>query len=118
MFFGGGEIFFVQLDVLSYSKQLVMDKFKEDAVVFSRPSTTSLIAVNLNETYVDEEMAELFVSTFAGVKKHIQKIVFVGLDGEDRRMFKRLLKKRRTDFACGFINDYEKAKEWLVSEGY
>lgn len=116
--FGGGSIFFVQLDALSYNKQLVMEKFRGDSIAFSRPSETSLIAVNLNETYVDEEIAELFVTTFVNVKKHIHKIVFVGLDNEDKRMFKRLLKKQRTDFAYDFINDYEKAKEWLVGERY
>lgn len=117
MFFAGGEIFFLQLDALSVYTELVTEKFLEDMKLVSRPSMTSDIAVNLNETLVTDEMCKIMADSFCAVKKPLHKVCFVGLDKDSKRTMKKAFKEHgRTGFAVNFIDDYEKAKEWLVGE--
>lgn len=117
MYYSGGEIWFEQLDALSVHKEVVKEKFLKDLDVLRRPSSPAFLAVNLNETLVDEEIAELLVNGLWNIDRRILKVVFVGLDKAGKKLLQRQLRGRSEDrFVYSFINDYEKAKEWLVQE--
>lgn len=117
MYYGGGEIWFEQLDALSVYKEVVKEKFLKDLDMIRRPSSPAFLAVNLNETLVDEELAELIVNGLWNIDRRLIKVVFVGLDKAGKKLLQRQLRSRGEDrFVYCFINDYEKAKEWLVQE--
>ena len=115
--FMGGEIWFEQLDSLSIHTELAMNKFISDLKQIRKVSSPARIAVNVNETLVTDEFADLFVNELCLSEKFITKLVFVGTDFHTMRKIKNLLKKRNYSFAVSFINDYEKAKIWLMTEG-
>lgn len=86
--------------------------------IVRKPSSPAMIAVNLNETLIDNELAELIVNEFAKSDRYVNKIAFVGLDKADKKLISSLFKRldKRVNFGFRFIDDYEKAKEWLVGE--
>jgi hypothetical protein len=112
--YGGGEIWFEQLDALSIYTDLVKDKFLKDMESIRRPSNSAFIAVNLCETLVDQELADMIVESLIDVNRRIIKVAFVGLNKEGKHIFKSLLKKQDCSFGYALINDYEKAKQWLI----
>ncbi len=108
----GGEIWCEHLDSLCSEKDLLKQKFEQDLVSISRPSTSSFIAVALDETDVDQEILELIVNRFVLLNKPLRKVVFVGLNTKQKKYIKK--KSTETAFAMTCIDDFEKAKEWLV----
>lgn len=116
MAFGGGEIWFEQLDALYDFTELVMDKFRSDVPVFSRPSMPSVIAVNLKETLVTDELAELMARSFSEAGRSVTRVAFVGVDGDGRGIIKKYLRKYPAQYAYKLMSDFEKSKEWLVGE--
>jgi len=112
LFFNGGEIWCEHLDSLYNEKELLKQKFNQDLVQISRPSTSSFVAVNLDESVVDKEILELIINSFVMLKKPLCKVVFVGLNSKMKRYIKK--KNINTSFAMDCIDDFEKAKEWLV----
>lgn len=115
--FMGGEIWFEQLDALSVHTKLAMEKFRSDLKDIRRVSSPSKVAVNVNETLVTDEFADLLVDELCLSDRFITKLAFVGADFATKRKIKKRLKNKQYAFAVGFIDDYEKAKIWLVTEG-
>lgn len=114
MFFGGGEIWFEHLDGLSGRTDIAVEKLENDYLRFKKPSMPSLIAVNLDETAADDRLIGAISDKLMNGGKIFTRVVFVGTDKTEQRKIKRMLKG--AFFALNFINDFEKAKEWLVSE--
>lgn len=117
MAFKGGEIYFSQLDALYDQKVLVMEKFRKDMNSIRRPSATGLIGINLNQTQVDTEMAKEITDLIIDLQK-VRKAVFIGLDRKIKHFIKEQLKSSdvKISFVYTFIDDYEKAKLWLVGK--
>ena len=117
MAYRGGEIWFEQLDALYGHKELVMEKFHKDMEILKRPSSTGLVAVNINQTVIEEDMAKDILDRLIELNK-LRKVVFVGTDKKIKHFLKDRLKEQRdkTTFVCSFIDDYEKAKTWLVGK--
>ncbi len=112
LFFNGGEIWCEHLDSLYKEKELLKQKFNQDLVQISRPSTSSFIVVDLDESEVDIEILELIINSFVMLKKTLRKVVFVGLSARMKRYINK--RNKDTSFTMTCIDDFEKAKEWLV----
>ncbi len=110
LYYNGGEIWAEGLDSLEDRKDLVIEKFKEDLKTISKPSTSSFIALNLDETVVTDDIIKLILDSFVNLGKPLKKVAFVGLDSK----YKRYIKKQSLPFQAVCFDDYEKAKEWLV----
>lgn len=112
MFFNGGEIWFEHLDSLYDQTELIKQKFTQDLLEIQRPSTSSFIAVILNESNINGEILDLIINEFLNLNKQLRKVVFIGLTMK----MKRYVKKRstHTNFLIICMDDLEKAKEWLV----
>lgn len=111
----GGDVWFEHLDGIYENEQLVLEKLETDAKTFSRPSMPSLIAINIDETEITEDIADTLVEKLTGAKM-FTRVVFVGVNGSDKRKLKRKISATPHRFALDFNNDFQKAKEWLVSE--
>ena len=112
LFFNGGEIWCEHLDSLYNEKELLKQKFNQDLVQISKPSTSSFVAVALDESDVDREMLEYIINSFVMLNKPLRKVVFVGLNARMKNYIKK--KNIETLFTMICIDDFEKAKEWLV----
>lgn len=64
LFYNGGSIWCEHLDSLCDQKQLVLEKFTKDLVEIRKPSTSAYLAVNLDETVVDEEIISFILDSF------------------------------------------------------
>jgi hypothetical protein len=118
MYFGGGEIWFEHLDGMYSFTDKVIHKFIDDTQNVTKPSAPSLIAINLDETVVNEKIIALITDTYIKNSRYIHKVVFVGLYSCSQKLMKKAFKKREGEyeFAVNYINDFEKAKEWLVGK--
>lgn len=112
VFFNGGEIWCEHLDSIYKEKELLKQKFNQDLVQISRPSTSSFIVIDLDESEVDTEILELIIDSFVMLKKPLRKVVFVGLNARMKRYINK--RNKDTSFTMTCIDDLEKAKEWLV----
>lgn len=112
MAFGGGEIWFEHLDSLYEHSDWVIEKLRKDYEVFRRPSLTSLIAVNLDETVINDAIIEELTRVFVNGSKQFRKIVFVGIPKPDQKKIDKRMWGH--GFLYAFIDDFEKAKEWLM----
>lgn len=112
LYYNGGSIWAEHLDSLGSERNLVYQKFNEDLKQIQRPSTSAFIAVNLDETEVDEELLSYLLDSFVNLGRPLQRVVFVGL----KFKWKWYLRKRRKNvpFVIGCIDDFEKAKAWLL----
>lgn len=114
MAFGGGEIRFEHLDGIYVFEDLVISKLENDSKSFCRPSMPSLICFNLDETAITEMIIEAISIKLLNSNKRFTRVCFVGADRAAAKKLKKALEYN--GFALHFTNDFEKAKEWLVSE--
>lgn len=112
--YNGGEIWCEHLDSLYDQTELLKQKFMEDLLQIQKPSSSSFIAVILNESDVDGEILDQIINEFSSLKRQLRKVVFIGLTMK----LKRHVKKRiaDTNFLMVCMDDLEKAKEWLVGK--
>lgn len=117
MAFQGGEIWFCQLDALYEEKELVMEKFHKDMDSIRRPSATGLVGINLNQTAVDGEMAAEIANRLIEFEK-LRRVVFIGVNRKIKHVIKKQLSHsgKTIGFLYTFIEDFEKAKLWLVGK--
>ncbi len=108
--FHGGEIWVEHLDAMGSEIQLMLQKFNEDMIQIKKPFTSSFMAVNLDETKVNEAVLKLILEQLSSLKTPLRKVVLVGLN---LRM-KRYIKRQKLPFLAACIDDFEKAKEWLI----
>ena len=114
MYFGGGEIWFEHLDGIYEYTDIAVQKLENDFPSFKKPSSPSLFAVNLDETVIDDKLIQALADKLVHGGKRFTRVAVVGADAVSRRKLKKAL--CGGGFALKFINDFEKAKEWLVSE--
>ncbi len=112
--FHGGEIYFLHLDAFGDREDLVLSRIAADAPTMLRPSYPAFAGVNVDETILTPRIIEAIVDVLADERKVFRKIAIVGCSGKDRRVFERALAEARVDYPVAFINDFEKAKEWLI----
>lgn len=113
LYFNGGSIWCEHLDGMSDEKEKVIEKFLNDKKFFCRPSMTSFIIIDFDETIFDDEILSVIFDTLANSQKRFMKIAFVGVSRfADRNKLKdiSLIKHCPVDF----FDDYEKAKVWLL----
>lgn len=113
--FRGGEIWFEHLDGMYRYTDLATEKLKRDSHVFLLPSKPSHMGIVLDETLVTEALVKEISSLLCDERKRFMRVCFIGTDRKIQKMFRRAL-YGKSSFAVSFINDFEQAKEWLVSE--
>ena len=86
----GGSIWCEHLDGMGEMEEEVIGKFREDRRVFGRPSVSSYMIVNLDETAVTERIAAQIVDGILQCPKRFLTIAFVGVGRKERKLFDRI----------------------------
>jgi len=108
--YNGGEIWFEHLDGINDEAQL-KQKFEQDLIQIIKPSTSSFIAINLDETIINQEMLECILEKLYSSDKLLRKVVFVGLNTRMKRYIKQ---QKNMNISMNCIDDFEQAKKWLI----
>ncbi|BBF43559.1 hypothetical protein lbkm_2247 [Lachnospiraceae bacterium KM106-2] len=109
----GGSIWAEHLDSMGIYEEEVIKKFLNDAKLFTRPSASSFLVINIDETEVTDHIIDCLVETIKNTDKAFRKIAFVGVGKKEKRELTKYLDGN--GFLLGFFSDYEKAKEWSLS---
>ena len=91
--YNGGTIWCEHLDSMGNLETEVINKFKEDYKSFSRPSVSSYMIINLDETNVFEKIAECIANGIIKCKKSYMKIAIVGVGKKEQKLFKKIKKE-------------------------
>lgn len=113
--YNGGTIWCEHLDSMGNLENEVIKKFQTDYKTFSRPSVSSYMIINLDETIISNKIADCIINYILECPKSFMKIAFVGVDKYQKNLFKIINKNSGT--IISFFNDYEKAKEWVLKMG-
>ncbi len=112
--FNGGEVWFEHLDGMYQYTELVLEKLKSDSRIFLLPSKPAHIAYVLDEKLIAANIIGEIVRLLLCDRKQFLRICFIGTDAKSKRLIRHALSDKNV-FTFAFINDTEKAKEWLVS---
>ena len=113
--FRGGEIWCEELDSLYDYTDLLRKKFNEDMKEMCRPSNSAFIAVNLNQTFADENLCNYLADAFAEIKRPLKRLAFAGISKKCRKWMGTAFNNHSIKFEYDFFEDFEKAKEWLIA---
>ena len=115
LYFNGGSIWCEHLDGMGGSKDKVTEKFLSDSKIFSKPSVTSYMIINIDKTTIDDEIISCIVNGIISSHKHFMKISFVGVKKRrDRVAFREI--QNITGCLVSFFDDFEKAKQCTLPE--
>lgn len=113
LYFNSGSIWCEHLDGMGELKEQVIEKFTYDKKIFCRPSMTSFLIINLDETVIDTDIISCIVETITGSQKRFMKIAFVGVKKvADKNDFRAISYIKGCPIE--FFDDFEKAKQWVL----
>ncbi|MGN0686542.1 MAG: hypothetical protein ACI4KA_00380 [Oscillospiraceae bacterium] len=112
LFYNGGSIWCEHLDAMGCCADEVKDKFLNDYKTFSKPSMTSFMIINLDNTELFDDVISCITDTIIHSAKRYVKIAFVGIKKSKRSAFRTI--QRLKGCAVNFFDDYEKAKQWIL----
>lgn len=112
LFYNGGEIWCEHLDGIHGYTDIAVEKLNIDYEVLRKPSKPGFIAINVAETKCEEKLLDAVCEKLTSGEKKIMRVVFVGVP----IIKKSYIRNKLTDagFEFEFINDFEKAKHWLI----
>lgn len=113
LYYNGGSIWCEHLDGMGEMKDKVIEKFLEDKKTFCRPSMTSFIIINLDQTETDPEIISCITETMISTPKRIMKLAFVGLTKAIDKNDLRVISQKK-GCLMEFFDDFEKAKKWVL----
>lgn len=76
-----------------------------------------LVAVDLYEASMTPELVEFFRASAERTGNPIRKMAIIGVSGR-RRIWYQMVKRVTWPKTAVFFDDWERAKDWLVSEGF
>lgn len=87
--YNGGTIWCEHLDSMGNMEAEVIRKFEEDSKMFSRPSISSYMIINLDETMITEKIVASIINGITECKKKFRKIAFVGVGRKEKNSLVR-----------------------------
>ena len=111
--FRGGEIWCEHLDGLGSRMDAIEEKFNRDLRVLLRPSTSALVALDLQGTQLDQRAAGLIIEKLAAGPK-VRRLAIIGASRTVEHYLRASLKKEKPRFAVQFVDGFERGKEWLI----
>lgn len=96
---------------------LVAEIAASQAVIDQRAENSLLVAVDLNDAQLTSEVVEFFRLNASRAKNPIRKMAILGVSGFQRYWY-QWIKHVPWPKPSRFFDDWEKAKDWLVTEGF
>lgn len=109
-----GEMWAEELDSLYNFSDVVETKFLEDMKMIKKPSSPSIIAINLNQTMITKRLATIIIENLIDAGSSVTKVSLIGLDKEGINIMKKVFKTYNPNFAYKYFGDFVKAKDWLI----
>ena len=110
LYYNGGAIWCEHLDSMGNQEEEIIRKCRQDSKTFRRPSVSSYMIVNLDQTTLTVPIADCIIDCAGSGPKRFMKIALVGVEKKQHKFFNRL---KTAGIVIAFFEDYEKAKEWL-----
>ncbi len=108
----GEPVWLERLDGLGPREELALEKLRQDAPAFRRPSAPSRIAFVLSETAVTDALASQIAAALTD--RPFRRAAFIGASPKEIHTFQTLLAHR--SLVLAFFDDTEKAKAWLTAK--
>lgn len=99
-----GEIWAENLDSLYDFEDVVENKFLEDMKLIARPSSPSIIAINLNQTIITKHLSTLIIKNLIEAGSSVRKVAFVGITREDLALVKGVMKNYNPTFVYQYFD--------------
>lgn len=110
--YNGGTIWCEHLDSMGNMEAEVIKKFEEDSKTFCRPSVSSYMIINLDETTITQQIVACIANGITACEKKFMKLAFVGVGRTEQKQFEKMMKQ--SGIVISYLKDYEKAKEWVL----
>lgn len=110
--YNGGTIWCEHLDSMGNMEAEVIKKFEEDSKTFCRPSVSSYMIINLDETTITQQIVTCIANGITACEKKFMKLAFVGVGRTEQKQFEKMMKQ--SGIVISYLKDYEKAKEWVL----
>ena len=121
-YYMGGELHPLKYGSYSTDKDKLFDvmKAEEEFILKSPGQNNRRIWIDLYETKLDYEVISALVLHIKTIRHKIFKLCFVGCTFFDRSKIRKQIGENHIDIAeqIKFFSDPEKAKQWLVGEGF
>lgn len=108
----GEPVWLERLDGLGPREELALEKLRQDAPAFRRPSAPSRSAFVLSETAVTDALASQIAAALTD--RPFRRAAFIGASPKEIHTFQTLLAHR--SLVLAFFDDTEKAKAWLTAK--
>lgn len=109
-----GEMWAEELDSLFNFSDIVESKFLEDMKTIRKPSSPSIIAINLNQTMITNHLATIIIENLIDAGSSVKKVSFIGLDKKSLNIMKKVFKNYNPNFVYKYFDDFVEAKDWLI----
>jgi hypothetical protein len=119
-YYMGGELHPLKYGSFFEDKTRLFDiiRAEEAFILKSSGMNNRRIWVDLYETVIDDEVADVLSKHFKNIEHKIRKLCLVGLSSSDRRKISKKIKAENIIIAgqIQFFDDPEEAKQWLIRE--
>jgi hypothetical protein len=88
-----------------------------DATIRQQSEGSLLVTVYMHQPNFTPELLEFFQHNSRPENNPIHKMAIIGVSGFEKFWFQRM-KKISWPKNAAFFSDYEKAKDWLIGEGF
>lgn len=114
--FNNAELWNGCFDGLGDSEELIRQKLADDMKEIRRPSSPSLILLNVYGTVLANDLTGFILEQLASAQPYVKKVAVSGLEWKYKNTMIKYIKKRQgpLPFAIAFFDDLQKAKEWLI----
>ena len=112
------DVYYVELDSIQDKNEL-WDKIGKSRNYMRELRNPEKIIIHLEQTVLTHSRVDQIIELVEQTRDHYSKLCFVGVHGINRWILRHKMKQSLKNFTAPWSlnNDYQKAKEWIVSNG-
>jgi len=110
----GGEYIAINISSVKENREIIGETLNRAEEKLIKPSTTSNVALQVLDSRLSPIEIEKIVVWLQNEKLNIFRLAIIGAKFSERRLFNKFFKKHNNQRVWKFIDDWERAKDWLV----